>query len=90
MGFTPSLVGGAWVGGEERSIHFDRMSEGQGATMALPIFGKFLKKVLENPQLGYSSAEQFDVSGRFSDPCSSYSGMDDLSKSPTGIDDIFH
>lgn len=29
MGFTPSLVSGVWVGGEDRSIHFDRMSEGQ-------------------------------------------------------------
>ncbi|GHT07795.1 penicillin-binding protein 1A [Bacteroidia bacterium] len=89
MGFTPSLVGGAWVGGEERSIHFDRMSEGQGATMALPIFGKFLKKVLENTQLGYSSAEQFEVSGKYSDPCSSYSETEELFNSATGIDDIF-
>jgi len=37
MGFTPNLVSGCWVGGEERSIHFDRMDYGQGAAAALPI-----------------------------------------------------
>jgi penicillin-binding protein 1A len=35
MGFTPTLVSGAWVGGEERDIHFDNMTDGQGAAMAL-------------------------------------------------------
>ena len=37
MGFTPQLVSGVWVGGEDRDIHFDNMRMGQGATMALPI-----------------------------------------------------
>ena len=35
MGFTPSLVSGCWVGGEDRDIHFDTMLHGQGASMAL-------------------------------------------------------
>ena len=38
MAFTPSLVSGVWVGGEDRSIHFDGMGDGQGASMALPIY----------------------------------------------------
>ena len=38
MGFTPSLVSGCWVGGEDRDIHFDTMLHGQGASMALPIW----------------------------------------------------
>ena len=46
MGFTPSLVSGVWVGGEDRSIHFDRMSEGQGASMALPIYGLYMQKFM--------------------------------------------
>lgn len=44
MGFTPSLVSGCWVGGEERSIHFDRMDFGQGAAAALPIYGLYMQK----------------------------------------------
>ena len=38
MGFTPSLVSGVWVGGEDRDIHFDTMTYGQGASMALPVW----------------------------------------------------
>jgi penicillin-binding protein 1A len=45
MGLTPDLVGGVWVGGEDRSVHFDRTAEGQGAAMALPIWAKFFQRV---------------------------------------------
>jgi penicillin-binding protein 1A len=65
MGYTPSLVSGVWVGGEDRSIHFDSMSEGQGASMALPIWALYMKKVLADKNLGYSSSEQFDVPNSF-------------------------
>lgn len=61
MGFTPKLVSGVWVGGEDRSIHFDGMAEGQGAAMALPIWALYMKKVLADPKLGYSSKDDFDV-----------------------------
>jgi penicillin-binding protein 1A len=61
VGFTPSLVSGVWVGGEDRSIHFDNMSAGQGANMALPIWSIYMQKVYANPDLGYSEEEQFDV-----------------------------
>ena len=47
IGVTPGLVGGAWVGGEYRSIHFRSGRLGQGSRTALPIFGLFMKKVLE-------------------------------------------
>ncbi len=69
MGFTPSLVGGVWVGGEDRDIHFDRMQEGQGASMALPIYGTFMQKVFADKTLGYSEEENFDVPEQFHDPC---------------------
>ena len=65
VGFTPSLVSGVWVGGEDRSIHFDRMSLGQGANMALPIFSLYMQKVYADPNLGYDTAEQFDVPAWF-------------------------
>ena len=61
VGFTPSLVSGVWVGGEDRSIHFDNMSAGQGANMALPIWSIYMQKVFADEELGYSEEEQFDV-----------------------------
>jgi len=45
IGITPDLVAGVWVGGEERAIRFRAMSLGQGAAMALPIYGMFMQKV---------------------------------------------
>ena len=68
MGFTPSLVTGCWVGGEERDIHFDRMSEGQGAAVALPIWGLYMNKVYADETLPYSQDEKFDIPENF-DPC---------------------
>lgn len=65
MGYTPSLVSGVWVGGEDRSIHFDSMVEGQGASMALPIWALYMKKVLADTSIGYSAFEEFDVPASF-------------------------
>lgn len=70
VGYTPSLVTGCWVGGEERNIHFDRMSEGQGAAMALPIYGLYMQKVYKDNSLPYSEDEIFDIPEDF-DPCRS-------------------
>lgn len=70
MSFTPSLVCGTWVGGEERSIHFDRMAVGQGASMALPIAGMFWQKVFADPTLPYNENEQFFYPEDY-DPCGS-------------------
>ncbi|MCM1052030.1 MAG: penicillin-binding protein [Paenibacillus sp.] len=59
MGFTPELVAGTWVGGDERFIHFNTMAYGQGASMALPIYGRFMKKVYADPSLNYSQSTRF-------------------------------
>ena len=56
MGLTPELVAGCWTGGEERSIHFNSTNEGQGASMALPIWGKFFQKVYADPKLKLTKA----------------------------------
>ena len=61
VGYTPSLVTGCWVGGEERSIHFDRMIDGQGATAALPVYGLYMKKVYADDSLPYNQKEKFDI-----------------------------
>lgn len=63
MGFTPTLVGGAWVGGDERYVHFNSIRDGQGAEMALPIFGKFMQAVYADKNLGYSQNDQFVFPG---------------------------
>ncbi len=59
MGFTPELVSGVWVGGEERYIHFNTMAFGQGASMALPIYGKYMAKVYADKSLPYSQSATF-------------------------------
>jgi penicillin-binding protein 1A len=65
MGYTPSLVSGVWVGGEDRSIHFDTTFDGQGASMALPIWALYMKKVINDYQLGYSQNEAFEIPESF-------------------------
>ena len=57
MGIVPNLVTGVWVGGEDRSIHFEKIAFGQGATMALPIWGQFMKEVYLRPELGVSTED---------------------------------
>lgn len=69
MAFTPQLAAGAWVGAEDRSVHFDKMSMGQGATMALPIYALFMKRVYADESLGYSEEEEFDIPEMYADPC---------------------
>ncbi len=59
VGYTPSLTFGAWVGGEERKIHFNSTALGQGSNSALPITALFLQKVYANSALGYSPDEKF-------------------------------
>lgn len=59
MGFTPQLVSGVWVGGEERSIHFNTMANGQGASMALPVYGLYMSKVYKDKSLPYSETARF-------------------------------
>ena len=55
MGMVPNLVSGVWVGGEDRSIHFGGTAYGQGATMALPIWGIFMKKCYADKDLDVST-----------------------------------
>jgi penicillin-binding protein 1A len=90
MGFTPSLVAGCWVGGEEPSIHFDRMAEGQGASMALPIFAMFMQKVYANKTLGYSESDRFDVPEQFSSICGSPDDETPENNRPSGLDQFFY
>ena len=68
VGFTPQLVSGCWVGGEDRDIHFDSMRMGQGATMALPIWAYYMKLVYADKRLPYTSNTLFGIPQGFN-PC---------------------
>jgi penicillin-binding protein 1A len=57
MGMVPNLVTGVWVGAEDRSVHFETITYGQGATMALPIWALFMKACYEDPELEISQDE---------------------------------
>ena len=90
MGFTPTLVSGAWVGGEERDIHFDNMTDGQGAAMALPIWGLYMQKVFADKSLGYSQEDEFEIPEGF-DPCKDILMTEDAPamEENEGLDNLF-
>ncbi|MGQ7868999.1 transglycosylase domain-containing protein [Sunxiuqinia sp. sy24] len=60
MGITPQLVGGVWTGADLRSIHFDDIATGQGANMALPVWGRFMRKVYADESLEYTPDHEFE------------------------------
>jgi penicillin-binding protein 1A len=76
MAFTPDLVSGTWVGGEDRYIHFNNMAQGQGAAMALPIYGRYISKVYADPSLHYSQSSQFEFPAGLN-PCAGAYAPDD-------------
>ena len=65
MGLTPDLVTGIWVGAEDRSVRFKTMQWGQGARMALPIYGYYMQKVYADPKINltkkdFTTPEQYN------------------------------
>ena len=91
-GFTPSLVSGCWVGGEDRDIHFDTMLHGQGASMALPIWTKYMVKVLGDKSLGYDENETFQLPEGY-DPCKddvNLEGDTHIEEPIEGLDELFN
>ena len=59
IGYTPTITPGVWVGAEDRYVHFASTSLGQGANMALPIWGLWMQKVLKDGTLGISESDTF-------------------------------
>lgn len=59
IGITPKIVAGAWVGCEDRSVHFNG-SMGAGTSSALPVWGYFMKQVYENTSLGITQDDIFN------------------------------
>lgn len=66
MGVTPNLVSGAWVGGEDRSIHFKGIGQGGGHNMALPIFALYMQKVYNDSTLNVTTEDKFEKPLNFS------------------------
>ena len=57
VGLTPELATGVWVGAEDRSVRFRSMNWGQGARMALPIYGYYMQKVYKDPVVALSTRD---------------------------------
>jgi len=57
MGMVPNLVTGVWVGAEDRAAHFRSITYGQGASMALPIWGVYMKSCIEDKNLDVSTSD---------------------------------
>ncbi len=66
MGIVPQLVSGVWVGGEDRAIHFDNITQGQGANMALPIWAIYMKKLYNDSTLNVEQYAKFKKPKNFS------------------------
>jgi penicillin-binding protein 1A len=85
MGITPKLTAGVWVGAEDRQVHFESLALGGGSNMALPIWGIFMKKIMNDPSLGFSEYDTFTMPSGFdislncdgSDEDTGYSGQKD-------------
>ncbi len=74
MGFTPELVTGVWVGGEERYIHFNSTAMGQGAEAALPILGYYMKWIYDDKNLPYKQSTKFEFPSGFNACADEFSG----------------
>ena len=61
IGYTPKICAGGWVGGENPQIHFQSLALGGGSNMALPIWGIWMKKIMEDGTLGISENDSYAV-----------------------------
>ena len=75
MGITPNLATGVWVGWEDRATHFFNTGEGQGAKMALPIWGIFMKKIWADKELGITPDDKFAKPSNWTGDCADLQGL---------------
>lgn len=61
VGLTPDLVTGVWTGWEDRAVHFNTLSLGQGANMALPVFALYMKKIYKDHEYGILQTKTFET-----------------------------
>jgi penicillin-binding protein 1A len=91
MGITPDLVSGCWTGAEDRAVHFDRTDMGQGASMALPIWAKYMQKVYADKTIKISK-EDFEKPEKKIDiemDCSKYNKELESGKEDFNTEDVY-
>lgn len=91
IGYTPDLAAGCWVGGEDRAVHFNTTDQGQGASMALPIWGKFFQKVYADKTIKLSKGD-FERPAKMSEvelDCSKYDDNKQMIEENSGEKDPF-
>ncbi|MCF8357680.1 MAG: transglycosylase domain-containing protein [Prolixibacteraceae bacterium] len=89
VGFTPNLVAGVWTGANYRSIHFEDITRGQGANMALPVFGRFFKKIFADSTLNYTQDFEFEKPENFNIDLDCGDKMDPVQNQNDLYDDFF-
>ena len=89
MGITPELVTGVWTGGELRSIHFEGLNMGQGANMALPVYGYFMNNLYRDSKLRYSEETKFEVPEGFNKNLDCGNETKEESRGPVTDSDFF-
>ncbi len=87
IGITPKLTAGVWTGADLRSVHFRTIASGQGANMALPIWGYFYKKVLADKSLGITEEQEFKKPLNFNIDLDC--DDDQIKNEPEDFDDFF-
>lgn len=87
IGYTPRLTAGVWVGAEDRQVHFSGLALGGGSNVALPIWGIFMKKVLENGTLGVTKNDTFTPPQGFDVNLNCSGGDEDMKRNSS--DDLF-
>ena len=75
IGITPKLATGVWVGWEDRATHFWSTGEGQGAKMALPIWGYFMKRIYADKSLKITQEDKFEKPSDWKGDCSDLQGL---------------
>lgn len=83
MAYTPDLVNGCWVGGEDRDIHIENGSLGQGAAAALPLWAYYMRRIFADKRLGYSPDKKFDIPQGYN-PCGNGNRNNELT-----VEDVF-
>ena len=89
IGYTPKLVAGVWTGAEDRQIHFQSGSLGQGANMSLPTWGIFMQKVLADGTLGITAADKFTAPAGVVDGLGCTGSDDEVSEQQEKIEDYY-
>ena len=89
IGLVPKLTTAVWVGAEDRQVHFERLEQGQGARMALPIWGIFMQKVYNNATLGFNVYQNFSAPPGVVIDLRCTGGDEDVEKSTASAKDPF-